>query len=529
MTRDLDGRHLLSSMPVRADDDDEDRTYMGFVLGSADFLPPQINLINSFASQNALKEGDRTTFKCTIMSNPMVQEIKWYFEGREVSKLFPDESINNDTMTLKSVSRRHIGRYWCSASNLEGRRSSNKIKLMIQYVPSCNVPRQTISVSLNQEARPTCIVKADPQEVTFSWIFNNSKESFEIMSYSENGLTSIATFVPQNRNQFGWLSCKARNSVGIQRDACIFVLKEAGPPAKLENCMVLNRTSTSIHVKCKPGHDGGMLQRFQMEVYEKWLHTPTVNVTSIDLPRIVHIFRLGIGLDFIHMVFPKIPSFNLMKVCQETGIAEDYPLYYPETCLSVESSYIMPLVGIVIGVLASLLAIAICIVVMHTNQRNQIQCDTIKQISEERDPDIIPYLSSIEHSIDRRKPNENKLYTDSISNITTDNDDLLEYASCSVKAVSQSSLDRNTTPKPRLKHDFSKNNRKENVTFAELSIPLVENRTLSRKGQGGNINNHVHFADPHEKPIVRELGDDERYPVTAETPLMECSATESAV
>ncbi|KAG1684184.1 Tyrosine-protein kinase receptor TYRO3 [Nymphon striatum] len=498
MTRDLDGRHLLSSMPVRADDDDEDRTYMGFVLGSADFLPPQINLINSFASQNALKEGDRTTFKCTIMSNPMVQEIKWYFEGREVSKLFPDESINNDTMTLKSVSRRHIGRYWCSASNLEGRRSSNKIKLMIQYVPSCNVPRQTISVSLNQEARPTCIVKADPQEVTFSWIFNNSKESFEIMSYSENGLTSIATFVPQNRNQFGWLSCKARNSVGIQRDACIFVLKEAGPPAKLENCMVLNRTSTSIHVKCKPGHDGGMLQRFQMEVYEKWLHTPTVNVTSIDLPRIVHIFRLGIGLDFIHMVFPKIPSFNLMKVCQETGIAEDYPLYYPETCLSVESSYIMPLVGIVIGVLASLLAIAICIVVM----------------------------------VRRKQGEENRFYEahkDSISNITTDNDDLLEYASCSVKAVSQSSLDRNTTPKPRLKHDFSKNNRKENVTFAELSIPLVENRTLSRKGQGGNINNHVHFADPHEKPIVRELGDDERYPVTAETPLMECSATESAV
>ncbi|KAG1650223.1 Tyrosine-protein kinase receptor TYRO3 [Nymphon striatum] len=254
---------------------------------TGNLFPPQINLINSFASQNALKEGDRTTFKCTIMSNPMVQEIKWYFEGREVSKLFPDESINNDTMTLKSVSRRHIGRYWCSASNLEGRRSSNKIKLMIQYVPSCNVPRQTISVSLNQEARPTCIVKADPQEVTFSWIFNNSKESFEIMSYSENGLTSIATFVPQNRNQFGWLSCKARNSVGIQRDACIFVLKEAGPPAKLENCMVLNRTSTSIHVKCKPGHDGGMLQRFQMEVYEKWLHTPTVNVTSIDYPEFV--------------------------------------------------------------------------------------------------------------------------------------------------------------------------------------------------------------------------------------------------
>lgn len=40
--------------------------------------------------------------------------------------------VNNDTLVLKNLQRKHIGEYWCSATNDEGRGVSNKINLKIQ-------------------------------------------------------------------------------------------------------------------------------------------------------------------------------------------------------------------------------------------------------------------------------------------------------------------------------------------------------------------------------------------------------------
>lgn len=40
-----------------------------------------------------------------------------------------------------------------------------------------------------------------------------------------------------------------------------------GKPDPVKDCSVTNKTFTSIHVDCKPGYDGGLLQTFVIEVF----------------------------------------------------------------------------------------------------------------------------------------------------------------------------------------------------------------------------------------------------------------------
>lgn len=58
-------------------------------------------------------------------------------------------------------------------------------------------------------------------------------------------------------------------------------------PSRADNCAVFNRTSTSLHVKCKPGYNGGTRQWFIMEVYDKWTLALTRNVTSFGNPEFI--------------------------------------------------------------------------------------------------------------------------------------------------------------------------------------------------------------------------------------------------
>ena len=49
---------------------------------------------------------------------------------------------------------------------------------------------------------------------------------------------------------------------------CVF-LKESyfsGPPEAPTNCSVVNQTTDSLEVACLPGFDGGLRQKFKMEV-----------------------------------------------------------------------------------------------------------------------------------------------------------------------------------------------------------------------------------------------------------------------
>ena len=62
------------------------------------------------------------------------------------------------------------------------------------------------------------------------WTFNNSAEAKTVSSrfIRTNGSTSLLTFTPTRTLEYGTLMCWSRNSVGEQRDPCIFHIIAAG-------------------------------------------------------------------------------------------------------------------------------------------------------------------------------------------------------------------------------------------------------------------------------------------------------------
>lgn len=116
----------------------------------------------------------------------------------------------------------------------------------------------------------TCEVDAHPQQVTFSWVFNNTVATTDIpeVHITDNLTLSMVTYTPHTQMDYGFLLCWAANSVGQQREPCVFKIFPAGPPDALRNCTVLNEDIDAVQVGCDEGYDGGLPQSFIMEVYE---------------------------------------------------------------------------------------------------------------------------------------------------------------------------------------------------------------------------------------------------------------------
>ena len=80
---------------------------------------------------------------------------------------------------------------------------------------------------------------------------NNSIDSYNRV-HEDDGQMFIAVgrFSPSSRFDFGTVFCRAENAIGRQKEPCTFHLLPAGPPTRLENCLVSNHSLTSLVVYC---------------------------------------------------------------------------------------------------------------------------------------------------------------------------------------------------------------------------------------------------------------------------------------
>ena len=60
--------------------------------------------------------------------------------------------------------------------------------------------------------------------------------------------------------------CWARNAVGDQHQPCFYQIIPAGEPDSLTDCIATNITSDAVQISCLPGFDGGLPQKFQVDV-----------------------------------------------------------------------------------------------------------------------------------------------------------------------------------------------------------------------------------------------------------------------
>ncbi|XP_076314938.1 neural cell adhesion molecule 2-like [Tachypleus tridentatus] len=229
------------------------------------------------------KEGEDVTLNCNIIANPSVININWAFEGQNLcSNLSARVLVINQTLLLTNVDRFHSGMYKCTATNTRGRGESAPFDLHIQYTPRCKYKQRT-NVFGTKNHRPvdvTCEVEANPQEVTFRWVFNNSRETFDVITFKNVNIKSVATYTPRTKFDYGTLLCWATNTVGVQSYPCIFSVVPTGPPEKPKNCKVCNITVDSVEIFCKQGYNGGLKQYFVLEVHDENLRSLRANLTS---------------------------------------------------------------------------------------------------------------------------------------------------------------------------------------------------------------------------------------------------------
>ncbi|XP_022256240.1 hemicentin-1-like isoform X1 [Limulus polyphemus] len=245
---------------------------------------PNVSLrVVSGAEDGMVKEGDDVTFECDIQAHPWVHEINWHFNGRQ---LVNDPSlgimISSQTLVLRNVSRRMRGRFSCSAANVEGLGISDDMFLKVKYSPVCQPFQKSVYGVLNQESIDVeCQLDADPRDIKFFWRFNSStKVTNTILHKIHSEFQSIASYRIQTSEDYGTLMCWGENSIGVQREPCVFKIIPAEAPEPVQNCTVFNRTEELILVECLEGFNGGLEQTFIMEVYTKESGTLYAKVSS---------------------------------------------------------------------------------------------------------------------------------------------------------------------------------------------------------------------------------------------------------
>ncbi|XP_075748643.1 neural cell adhesion molecule 2-like isoform X1 [Rhipicephalus microplus] len=324
---------------------------------------PQLNLrLGSKLRHQHIQEGNDVFLECDIRASPWVTEIGWRFEGRDLSTS-AGIIVSNQSLVLQKVSRRERGRYTCTATNAEGMGESNALNLRVRFAPQCKPGQKTVYGAARQEAvRVSCELEADPaQEVAFRWRFNASQQMLGSTNVMSDGTRSWATVVPQTDEDYGALFCWGKNGIGIQREPCIFTLIQAGPPDAVQNCSVQNQTEESVALACSESYDGGLPQRFRLELHDTARRLLRANVSAAEAPSFVA-RALPAGTSFVAAVY----AYNSRGRSPPTVLVVS-TLPAPVSLTRKEGVWQLnfsPLLATLVAVIGGLAVIAIAIVIV---------------------------------------------------------------------------------------------------------------------------------------------------------------------
>ncbi|XP_064466806.1 roundabout homolog 1-like isoform X2 [Ornithodoros turicata] len=303
----------------------------------------------------SLIEGSDVFLECKAQANPPVTSVGWRRDGKLDVSLDHDIAINDNFLAIQHLRRHHSGNYSCFASNSEGSSESNWLELRVQHTPVCKHESPVVYVgSRNDEVQIVCETVAHPERVTFHWSFKDSSGGRPIYSgYSAEHakLMSVMHYAPMLDADFGTLLCLANNSVGYQKEPCVFHVVQARPPEPLRNCRVTNLTETSFVVLCGSETDGvhdAMNTTYVLELYS-FQQTARVLNASSTMPAF-SVRHLTPGTEYFIVLYGvnRIGESNAVKMYAST-------LASPEALLDTEPGWAVLGLGVYSTVLVVLL------------------------------------------------------------------------------------------------------------------------------------------------------------------------------
>jgi hypothetical protein len=151
-----------------------------------------------------------------------------------------------------------------------------------------------------------CTVNASPSNVTFWWTANQTQ--FDNHYFISDGLTSTLSFKPFARRDIDSIWCWASNSVGKMKKPCSFSLLSTGPPSAVNDCVIINQTSSSVIIDCNAGYDGGIDQTFHLELYANNRQL-IMNKTNGEKPSFI-LQDLESGYSYFAVIYSSNPKGN---------------------------------------------------------------------------------------------------------------------------------------------------------------------------------------------------------------------------
>lgn len=105
----------------------------------------------------------------------------------------------------------------------------NTNSLIFTDSPVCRSGQKVMyGAAKHEEVKVVCEVEADPRQLSFRWEFNSSSDNLQVLTFVAEGLRSVATYIPRTEQDYGTLLCWAENSVGRQKDPCVYIVVPAG-------------------------------------------------------------------------------------------------------------------------------------------------------------------------------------------------------------------------------------------------------------------------------------------------------------
>ncbi|XP_022645893.1 uncharacterized protein LOC111243887 isoform X2 [Varroa destructor] len=276
------------------------------------YVPQMTVRLGTKLRHTHIREGSDVFLECDVKANPPLIEMGWRFEGQELTPTSSNDNphghnnhkgvvIIEHSLVLQKVTRHNRGKYTCTGTNAVGQGESDPLQLRVKYEPRC-MPgqRQVYGAAKNEAVRLSCELESDPEEVTFKWKTRTTKRVISFAPYSasnaspnnasdddrtipdanlnldthgavvSNGTRSWLTLIPRSEEDYGTVICWGKNTIGTQKEPCMFTLIPAGPPGPVHNCTIAKATEDSLTIACLEGYDGGAEygQHFHMEVHD---------------------------------------------------------------------------------------------------------------------------------------------------------------------------------------------------------------------------------------------------------------------
>ncbi|KAG0714914.1 hypothetical protein GWK47_013177 [Chionoecetes opilio] len=235
----------------------------------------------------------------------------------------------------------------------------------------------------NEQLNITCSVESHPEPTAFRWAFNSSSEVVDIPATRVRSVgkgRSQVSYVPARHQDYGSLLCWGTNDVGVQRQPCIYHVIHASPPDPVNNCTVENISSSGVGVRCQAGWDGGLAQTFTLSVTHARAHTSHSQNSRKAAPRVLANTSTAPRPEFALMGLEPGTEY-LLTIMGVNNKGQSEPVRIAVVTLKdvaekrtspVGSALALSsLLGVVLGVLASLLVMTAVVVALVRRARSQ--------------------------------------------------------------------------------------------------------------------------------------------------------------